>query len=307
MSLILDALNKADREREYRDAVPDLKTVHATPRQARNYRAVWLIGGVVTALVLAIALLLVIWLRAPAPAPQDNVPAPTRESAPAKADPAPAEPVALPQVATVPLENSGAPVLELSEALPPAIMPVDQEVQALYQTQQDTQVMQVIEPAIQPAAPQEAGSQTRRSRSSVDEELARVLWEESRRDSQRPLPTAFPAEVPTPVPAEVKAVTASAEAKPLPADLPAEETLAGYQSIPFLHELPLTIQDSVPTLMYAKHDYDKGFVVINKEELQMGSAAKGGVLLERILADGVLLSLNGTQFKLSSLSSWVNY
>lgn len=296
MSLILDALNKADREREYRDAVPDLKTIHATPRQERNYRAVWLIGGVVTALVLAIALLLVIWLRAPAPAPQDKVPVLTQDSAPAKADPAPAEPVALPQVATAPLENSVAPVVELSEALPPAVMPVDQEVQALYQTQQDTQVMQVIEPAIQPAAPQVAGAETRRSRSSVDEELARVLWEESRRESLRPAPPPVPA-----------APTASAEAKPLPADLPVEETLAGHQSIPFLHELPLTIQDSVPTLMYAKHDYDKGFVVINKEELQMGSAAKGGVLLERILADGVLLSLNGTQFKLSSLSSWVNY
>jgi hypothetical protein len=41
--------------------------------------------------------------------------------------------------------------------------------------------------------------------------------------------------------------------------------------------------------------------------LQVGGAAQGGVLLERILADGVLLSLDGTEFKLSSLSSWVNY
>jgi hypothetical protein len=39
----------------------------------------------------------------------------------------------------------------------------------------------------------------------------------------------------------------------------------------------------------------------------MGDATNGGVLVERVLADGVLLRFNGAEFKLASLSSWVNY
>lgn len=293
MSLILDALNKADREREYRDAIPDLKTVHGAPRAMRDYRQLWLAGGLVTALLMVVALLVIVWLRTPG-----------QTSAPVEHDP---EAAAAPaQIATAPTPAVPAPNLpELKEpaqtTAPLAGLPVDQEVQALYQTQQDTEVMQVIEPQIQTVseAPVVITPENPGRRSSVDEELARQLWEESRREAQQPVPTsALP---PTP------AATAKTQPNPLSADLPAEETLAGHASIPFLHELPVSVQDTIPTLMYAKHEYDKGFVVINKEELHMGSAARGGVLVERILADGVLLSLNGTEFKLSSLSSWVNY
>jgi general secretion pathway protein B len=286
MSLILDALNKADREREYRDAVPDLKTVHAAPRPTRNYRQVWIIGGVAAALLVLVALVF-FWWRSAA-----STRAPVTDDIPAEASAVP------PQLAAIPVVM---PAEDEKVAVPLAVLPVDQEVQALYQTQQDTRVLQVIEPAIQPAAPQPMAQQTGNKRSSVDEELARILWEEARRESQQPVPLPASALPPAVAPKP------KAEAKALPADLPAEETLAGHQGVPFLHELPVTVQDTIPTLMYAKHDYEKGFVVINKEELQIGSAARGGVLVERILADGVLLSLNGTEFKLSSLSSWVNY
>jgi len=185
----------------------------------------------------------------------------------------------------------------------PAAASADNEVQALYQTQQDAQVIQVIEPEIQPALTEPTViTPEKPRRSSVDEELARRLWEESQRELGQPVP-----ESALPPTAAKPPAAAPTEPKPLPADLPAEETLAGHGEVPFLHELPVSVQNTIPTLMYAKHDYEKGFVVINKEELQVGSAAQGGVLLERILADGVLLSLNGTEFKLSSLSSWVNY
>ncbi len=291
MSLILDALNKADREREYRDAIPDLKTVHGAPRPTRDYRQFWLVGGLVAALLMVVTLLVIVWLRMPG-----RVPAPVERDPEATAAPE--------QIAAAPTPATPAPNLpELKEPAQNAatfVTPVDQEVQALYQTQQDTKVMEVIEPKVQTMseAPVVITPENPR-RSTVDEELARTLWEESRREAQQPVPTSA---LPT-----TPAATAKAEPKPLPADVPIEETLAGHASIPFLHELPVSVQDTIPTLMYAKHEYDKGFVVINKEELNMGSAARGGVLVERILADGVLLSLNGTEFKLSSLSSWVNY
>lgn len=293
MSLILDALNKADREREYRDAIPDLKTVHGAPRPTRDYRQWWLIGGLVTALLMVVALLVIVWLRMPG-----------HTSAPVERDPEAANAPA--QIATAPapvIPKTTLPELNEPAQISASLASTSPEVQALYLPQQDTKVMQVIEPQIQtvPEAPVVITPANPR-RSSVDEDLARQLWEESRREAQQPVPASVLPPTPT-------AAAKKSEPKPqlLPADLPAEETLAGHANIPFLHELPISVQDTIPTLMYAKHEYDKGFVVINKEELQIGSAARGGVLIERILADGVLLSLNGTEFKLSSLSSWVNY
>lgn len=289
MSLILDALNKADREREYRDAVPDLKTVHGAVRPPHPHHPAWMIGGLVAAVLMVLVLLGLwlsqsTWFQSDTPSPERAIP--LESAAPAQvAEPAAPSPSA-------PAQDAMAMV---------AVMP-DDEVQALYQPQQDTQVLQVVEPQIQPALEQPTViTPSNPRKSGVDEELARALWEESKREMQQPVPAAL---LPKPKP---QAAAKEPAAPPLPDDLPAEETLAGHGEIPFLHELPVTVQNTIPTLMYAKHEYDEGFVVINKEELQMGSAAQGGVLVERILADGVLLSLNGTEFKLSSLSSWVNY
>lgn len=292
MSLILDALNKADREREYRDAVPDLNTVHGVIRPPRPRHPAWMIGGLVAAVLMVLVLLVLLWLRY------------TASDAPPVERVTPQDPAATPaQVAEPKPEVPPAIASAPGEILGVVAAPPDEEVRALYQPRQDTQIMEVIEPQIQPALTEPTIiTPAEPRRSTVDEELARALWEESRQEMEQPVPAALLGQ--NKAPAEA---APAAEPAPLPADLPEEETLAGHTDVPFLHELPVSVQNTIPTLMYAKHEYEKGFVVINKEELQVGSAAQGGVLLERILADGVLLSLEGTAFKLSSLSSWVNY
>ncbi len=75
----------------------------------------------------------------------------------------------------------------------------------------------------------------------------------------------------------------------------------------FLHELPVAFQDTIPTLMYNKHDYAQGFVIINKKRYHEGETLAAGVVLEDLLADGVLLRFSDRAFKLSAESSWVNY
>lgn len=290
MSLILDALNKADREREYRDAVPDINTVHGSIQPRRDHRLRLLAGGLALALAVILGLLLIVWLRAP------SAPADTRTLEPAE------PPITPPQVAALtpppsPQSQPAALAGGFTETPRTPLLEVDQEVQALYQPQEDSQVLQVIEPRVKTESTQAAAPPQER-RSSVDEALARALWEESKRELEQ-----VPA-VPITIKPESKPTAVTNQ---IPADTPPEETLAGHTDVPFLHELPVSTQNTIPTLMYAKHEYDRGFVVINKEELQVGSATAGGVLLERILADGVLLSLDGTSFKLASLSSWVNY
>lgn len=298
MSLILDALNKADRERDPRDAVPDINTVHGGIRHPLDQRRLlWLAGALGLLVVMLALLVLVLWLRQPAPAPAPvQLPVQVQASQPAPTGPAPAQSadaqptVAVPTVAPNPPAPETPPAA--AAAAPPTISP---EVQALYGVQTDPVVQQVVVPEVQAAA-QVITPETPRQ-STVDEALALRLWEESKR---QPLPATL-------TQTQDSAKKSTALPPPLDPDLSEEETMAGHSKIPFLHELPVTLQDTIPTLMYAKHDYGNRQVVINKTELRMGDATSGGVLIERVLADGVLLSFNGATFKLAAQSSWVNY
>lgn len=305
MSLILDALNKADRERDPRDSVPDINTIHGGIRRpADQRRLVWIAGGLGAVAIILAILVLALWLR-------QTVPQPALEPKPVPTSPAPA-PIHLPASNLQPPadsqpQNNSQPqnISQTPAATPPPLqssappsddpsVAVSPEVQALYGVQTDPVVQQVVEPEVR-AAPQIIVPEIPRQ-TTVDEALAATLWEKSKR---QPLPQ--PVQRPA-TPAK-KVVTPP----PLDLDVPVEETMAGYGDTPFLHELPVTVQDTIPTLMYAKHDYENRKVVINKTELGMGDATNGGVLVEQVLADGVLLSFNGTEFKLTSLSSWVNY
>lgn len=304
MSLILDALNKADRERDPRDSVPDINTIHGGIRRPEDHRRlVWIAGGLGAVAIILAMLVLALWLR-------QSAPPPVAELKPDQTAPSPS-PIAL-QTPTItpPLANSQPQTHSPLEtaAPPPAAqlqspatasgdisVAVSPEVQALYGVQTDPVVQQVVEPEVR-AAPQIIVPEIPRQ-TTVDEALAATLWEKGKLQPP-PQPVQQPA-----APAK-KVVTPPSLLDP---DVPMEETLAGHRDIPFLHELPVTVQDTIPTLMYAKHDFENRKVVINKTELGMGDATNGGVLVEQVLADGVLMSFNGTEFKLTSLSSWVNY
>ncbi len=308
MSLILDALNKADRERDYRDAVPDLNTIHGGIRRDGQRRFAWLVailGSLVVVLAVVVAAL---WLRSPAvdsAAPAEPVqPAvePVPPATPFPSTSAPAIAATAPAAAETVSSAAAAPELEL---FPTTAVGVNPEIEALYQVQADAVVQEVTEPEVQAAlsdtlVEEPLVTKPAHAKPSVDAELARTLWEEAKRQQQYP--------VPLPPEAKTAAAGKSPASAPAPAiKAPLEETLAGYAETPFLHELPPTVQNTIPTLMYARHDYSQGLVVINKADLRAGDATNGGVQVERVLADGVLLSLQGTEFKLSSLSSWVNY
>lgn len=112
MSYILDALKKAEQERDL-GRVPRLESMHdSAPRQARALP--WLIAGV----LLVNAAALVWWLR---PGTRSNVARPVRQAqlpaAPRIAQPAPAAPVA-PPVARVPAPPIVAPPVAAAPVTP---------------------------------------------------------------------------------------------------------------------------------------------------------------------------------------------
>ena len=77
---------------------------------------------------------------------------------------------------------------------------------------------------------------------------------------------------------------------------------------PLLEELSQQQKDGIPTLMYTLHDWVPGGpsrVVLNGQALQVGQQ-HGGVRVEEILSDSVVLNWRGIRFRLRALNSWVN-
>lgn len=81
-------------------------------------------------------------------------------------------------------------------------------------------------------------------------------------------------------------------------------------SAPFLSSLSQQVKNDIPTMLYSAHDYSsksgKSSVVINGKVLREGGTIASGVKLDEILSDSIVLSHRGTQFRLRALNSWVN-
>ena len=78
--------------------------------------------------------------------------------------------------------------------------------------------------------------------------------------------------------------------------------------VPLLADQSKQFRDSVPTLMYLRHDYQgsrNSTVYINGESLRVGQRTRN-VEVREILPDFVVLRFQGTEFRLRALNSWVN-
>lgn len=81
-------------------------------------------------------------------------------------------------------------------------------------------------------------------------------------------------------------------------------------SAPFLAGLSQQTKNSIPTVLYQRHDYSdskaRSSVVLNGKSLRVGGSPLAGMKVDEILPDSVVLSYRGTQFRLRALNSWVN-
>lgn len=76
---------------------------------------------------------------------------------------------------------------------------------------------------------------------------------------------------------------------------------------PLLDRLSQQQKDRIPTLIYNEHSWstESPSVVINGQRLLAGGRLNGITVVE-VLADSVILSWEGVQFRLVALNSWVN-
>ncbi|MDG1752363.1 MAG: AAA family ATPase [Thalassotalea sp.] len=86
-----------------------------------------------------------------------------------------------------------------------------------------------------------------------------------------------------------------------------EEITENSQQYRAVHQMPVHIQDSLPTLQFEMHIYateGEGWVRVNGQDRREGEQIAQGVVLTKIFPQQVLLSYQQEQFTMPALSSW---
>ena len=118
------------------------------------------------------------------------------------------------------------------------------------------------------------------------------------------------AKVPVPITPPKKVVTARPEKKSVASRRPetSKETVAPAlplvtDNTPLLQQMPRDFQRSLPSLAVTihvySHDESQRILFINNREYRTGSQIEGGIRVEDIVPDGVVLGFRGERFKLS--------
>ncbi len=305
MSLILDALKKSEREQEGLDPAAEHEPYPAYTYSWTTDRRVLVLLVSVTVLVLLVVglLILLLWPRT-AHTPQvfpggavaqvtEAVPVPLQ--APSAAHPTP------PARRTAPSEPAEAHA-ERTDAS--SSVAVDPQVQALYGTQVDREVAQVAEPPPVRAARTATGL-------TPEQQHIDAVWREMQEDNlregralQQRAESSNAARAQAA--AQATAEPARAAEPPKPAAAPPPNGLAAHAELAFLHDLSTGVQSTIPTMMYSRHNHAEGWVIINKKRLHEGDQVADGLVIEKLLEDGLILRMHDSAFRLAALNSWVN-
>ncbi|TVZ38437.1 type II secretion system (T2SS) protein B [Alteromonadaceae bacterium 2753L.S.0a.02] len=291
MSLILDALNKADRDRNKNSEQPSdndspsAPNVHHIPPKLK-------IGVIVasTCVVLLLASGAYYWGRSHS-----------------KSSEALIEAQAKPETAIKPVVK-----LAANEAQPPQVKrpPIAKASGSKNLSPKDQHA--IDEQYARAAAVKNAPSAAQEH--AQPREVA-ALYEKKTLQPQ-PAPTLSPSPAPPPAMTPTPSAAPTQQPTPQPTPPPTPEpkqkqqpTLADFTEIGSIRSLPWTIQEKIPSLTYSAHDFEsmqKNSVVINGAERHRGDTIEKGLVLEMILPDGIILRYEGRVFKVPALNSWVN-
>jgi general secretion pathway protein B len=288
VSLILDALN---RSRQDKDSVPNLATHHTFDKMASGKRQYlpWV--------ALSVAVVIIGWLVIgrlfATPVSAIEVGAPTEQvsknittagesnSTEVKEDAAVEEQLVQPVVDSQALE-----------ALEPVVVAL-----AVNSPEPDTAsvAIETTTPISPPVAENPAVAQLYQNRNVIDDAPAQQRTSSAALDLY--------ADSGNEEPIDIARVLQSAREEMKDATL-------DEHPAPLLSALSQQVKDDIPTLYYQRHDYSNNTsistVVMNSKTLKVGGNPVNGVKIEEILPDSVVLSYQGTQFRLRALNSWVN-
>lgn len=277
MSLILDALNRADRERKNSQPTPDINTVHEASYRPGNARLpkIWIVGGV---LLIALVMLLVYLLL------QARL-----ESSAAIAS-APVADKATPSIAH--REETGSATAQTGTAPPISSAPQTAPSQPATMPSETNPSVEVHSLYADHAAP------------AVDDKINDLY----KPVEEPPVVQSVPVQVPA-VTSVSLLDTSSATSPPSPAANKTGKRYDDIQNVPDLRQLPWGVQQEIPSIIYAQHNFTgdaSSNVVLNGQPRRAGNQVGGQLNLEEIYVDGVLLRFGEHRFKLRAMNNWVN-
>jgi|GEM_PF-470525 len=294
MSLILDALHKADHERRKQDDRPGLDSHHdpsaPLPTQEPWRLVLTYTGGIL--LLAALALGAYFWGKTESGISSQQTPQaqarPTDDSSTststAQSSPT-AQPAMPPKVATNNVDSPGTKAA--TKAAP--IKPQNRNaVAALYE--QKAAPVTISKPAPQ------RNVATAIATPKID-----------------PGASAIETQVNRDTPSLPAVNLGNQQIEPLKTNKPVKKSapsvLADFSQIGSIRSLSWSMQEKIPTLNYSEHNYrakSRGTIVINGKTLKSGDKISQDLVLENVLEDGALMRYKKQLFKVPALNSWIN-
>ncbi len=260
MSLILDALNRSQRERDNRDSLPGIQTHHkfeSLPAQRRWHEYLPWLG-------LIFALLVIAWLLFGG------------------------------------TNDNSQPMVDV----------LQEEVQGQAQVHEEASVAEESATVLPNTPHSNVTKNTKNKKSEVvasqrpDNLAVKELYKQEVRE--KPIVAVQPATTPAQRDEQVLDI----EKRIALAAIEVKNMTLEEHSTPFLFELSQQAKDQVPTIYYTRHDYSthgsRSTVTLNGEIVQGGGILAGGITVDEILPDSIILSHRGVQFRLRALNSWIN-
>lgn len=295
MSLILDALN---RSRQDSDQIPGLASQHYD--EPEDEQVQW--RRYLPWLALLAALLVIGWLLLERESgPDEGTVAAVLSRAPdvAVATPAPAKPQPIPRQT------------EIAQPAPAPAQKTSVEPQPLAQAGQDSVVESVDVP---PATAPDSTVADLYQKSADPATAPPALAVKKTVEPEPAIPTEVTKAVDVPEPAPLQEV---AQEQPIDIEkmvLKARDEMENARleehSAPFIAALSQQVKDGIPTIFYERHDYSgtpaQSSVTLNGKKVKAGGSVGSRVKVDEILPDSVVLTHQGTQFRLRALNSWVN-
>ena len=264
MSLILDALNRSQRERDNRDSLPGIQTQH----KIESLPALRSWHGVLPWLGLVFAMLVIAWLL---------------------------------------FGGTKDHLQPMHEVLPEE---VPEEVSGQAQVREETFVTKESAIVLHSAPHSKLSQKTNNEKSELeasqrsDNSAVKELYKQEVREQP------VIAVQPDPIPAQRVEQVVDIDKMIALAAIEAKNTALAEHSAPFLADLSQQAKDQIPTIYYTRHDYStagsRSTVTLNGEVVQEGGTLAGGITVDEVLPDSVILSHRGVQFRLRALNSWVN-
>lgn len=298
MSLILDALNKADRERQKPTEAPKLQSVHQpytpvdTSSQWKHYIP-HVLGSVSVLLLMFVIYILIDSKKPDLPQIAQSKPAQSvsaKRTLPQRNVSQPTSPREVKQISpVVPSQPSNARSLKTSSEIK------DRQANA----QAELKVAQAAEPS---ADNTQKGTLKQVKSSPLSAKPNYETAVNSLYDRPAPQVTAPSSPKPKPVP--------KVRSKPVITEKQIDTIM--YDGATPVRKLPWSVQENIPTLMYSEHNFQpdgtdqSSTVTLNKGVWSVGDKVAPGITIEEIRENSLILKYDEHRFGLEAMSSWVN-